>query len=172
MRWTIGVPTLLTLLALLVAVALPALVQAAPTMAADRNAELESAIWAYEEAFEVGDLARLVTFFDEDAYAVPPGAMPLMGREAIEAYMAGMLENKALDREFKLISYKVSGDYATRLGEWTNTFLPVEGGDPQIEVGHCMFGYEFDGEEWKVVWQIWNNTNDLPPAIFRDGSPC
>jgi ketosteroid isomerase-like protein len=170
MRWHIVV---LLLLALLVATGQPMIAHGEPMDAPAPNPEaLESAVWAYEEALEAGNIKHLLSFFAEDAYALPPGGDAVIGKEAIAEYMGGFFDEKVLDRNFKLVDYTVSGNYATRLGEWINTFTSMDGSTPVLEVGRCMFGYELDGMEWKIAWQIWNYANDAPPALSHDGSPC
>lgn len=163
----------LMLLVLFLAVAWPTIAQAATVNAAAPSEEaLEAAVWAYEEALEAGNVEQLLAFFVEDAFTLPPGEGAVVGKEAIAEYMTGFFDDNELDREFKLISYNVSGNYATRLGEWTNVLTPAGGGTLDVEVGRCMFGYEFDGEEWKVAWQIWNYGDNLAPMLSHDGSPC
>jgi ketosteroid isomerase-like protein len=163
----------LLILALAFSVGQPTLVEAAPGQNAPASEEaLIDAIWAYEEALESGKVEDLLAFFAEDAYALPPGATPVIGKEALAEFMGGTFNDTVLDREFELVSYTIAGDYATRLGEWTNTFITPENDVPTQEVGRCVFGYEFNGTEWKIAWQIWNYSDDLPPEMSHDGHPC
>ena len=170
MRWYLVFPLVLTLL---LAAALPIMAHNMVEPTADQNAEqLQETIWAYEEAFKAGDVEKLVTFFAEDAYAMPPDMTPLLDKPSIEHFYANMFEEQMLTREFRVIEVTIDGNHATRLGEWTNMLTPVDGGEPTLAVGHCMFGFEFDGIEWKVAWQIWNYVQEAPPALSRDGNPC
>ena len=170
MRWYIG---LLILVALIVATGQPIVAQGTPVdEVAPEEEALIAAVWAYEEALEAGDIERLLTFFADEAYALPPDEDVVMGKTDIAEYMASFFDDKALEREFTLVDYTISGDYATRLGSWTNMLSDPNGGAPALEVGRCMFGYEYDGTDWKIIWQIWNDADDCPPALSHDGSPC
>jgi ketosteroid isomerase-like protein len=79
-----------------------------------------------------------------------------VGRDAIEADLRFFFDEFELEREFGLSDYEVVGDYATRLGEWTQTLTPAGGGEDIVETGRCMLGWSNTDGEWKVVWEIWN----------------
>ena len=169
MRRVLLIPVLL---ALLLVVALPMDVQAA------QGSELEqfqAAVTEYEKHFTAGDVDALMTLFAEEVKAIPPGEEMLIGRPAIEAHLTSFLGAYTLDRQFEVLEYAVNENTAYRLGEWTNILTPVDGGGiPQVEVGHCMFGYEKVDGEWMVVLQLWNY-EDLPnvaPAMTHDGMPA
>ena len=175
MRWYLGVPMVLTLLLL---AALPVMANSAIGAAADESMDLEEAIWAYEDAFVAGDVDQLMAFFTETASSYPPAMEPVVGKQAIEEFYTGMFGTYKLERTFEVLESTVSGEYATRLGEWTNTLTPLSGdGEAIVEVGHCMFGYKLVDGEWLVDWQIWNTFTPaedplLPPAMMHDGTPC
>jgi ketosteroid isomerase-like protein len=140
---------------LLVAVALGGcLIYPTPTpQGAEEEAFLE-AVWAHELAWEANDVDATIAFYDEDAISLLPGLPTIEGKEAIEADMRAFLDMFTLERVFELVDYTVSGDYATRLGEWTNTMKPKDGSDPIVEKGRCIVGWRNIGGEWKVVWEI------------------
>ena len=167
MRWHLFVPVALALLLLF---ALPLDVQAAQGTELD---QFQAAVAEYEKHFTAGDVDALMDLFAEQITAIPPGDEMLIGRPAVEAYLTSFLGEFTLDRQFEVLEYAVNGDTAYRLGEWTNILTPVAGGVPEVEVGHCMFGYEKVDGEWKVVMQLWNY-EDLPslaPAMAHDGTP-
>jgi ketosteroid isomerase-like protein len=113
-------------------------------------------VWAFEEAFQRGDVDQIIGFYAPHAVDYPPGFPPSEGREAIEADLRWFFGEFDLDREFDLVDYRVAGNYGTRLGEWTQTLTPTAGGDPIDETGRCMVGFERKRGQWKVVWEIWN----------------
>ena len=87
---------------------------------------------------------------------MPPGYPKSVGKEAIEADLRFFFDEFTMEREFELINVEVTGNTATRLGEWSQTLTPKDGGDPIVEVGRCILGFEKIDDEWKVMWEIWN----------------
>lgn len=128
----------------------------APALGEDSGEKFVDTVWAYEEAFQAGEVDRVIEFYAPDAVSLPPGYPPSVGREAIEADLTGFFSEFDLEREFDLVDYEVAGDNATRLGEWTQTLTPKAGGDPIVETGRCVLGWRKINGEWKVVWEIWN----------------
>ena len=127
-----------------------------PLAEADAGKEFVETVWAYEEAFQAGDVDQVIEFYAQDAVSLPPGYPPSVGREAIEADLRWFFGEFDLERGFVLVDYEVVGNYATRLGEWTQTLTPKAGGDPIVETGRCILGWRKIEGEWKVVWEIWN----------------
>jgi ketosteroid isomerase-like protein len=142
---------------LLVAAALGGcLIYPTPTPQADLEAEFVEAVWAFENACQTGDIDQIMEWYAEDAVSLPPGFPPVEGRDGIEASLQ-FLAGHAVDRDFELIDYTLRGDYGTRLGVWTMTLTPEDGGDPIVEQGRCIVGFKKIDGEWKVIWEIWNN---------------
>ena len=113
-------------------------------------------VWAYEAAFQAGDVDQLIEFYAPDAVSLPPGFPASVGKEAIEADLRWFFGEYELERDFALADYEIAGNYATRLGEWRQTLTPKSGGDPIVETGRCILGFAKMQGEWKVVWEIWN----------------
>jgi ketosteroid isomerase-like protein len=158
------VPFVFALIALILGACQPIVTQpesVAPEQdsAAQQKAEEErfvEAAMANENAFQSGDVGQIIEFYAEDAVSMPPGFPVSTGKEAIEADLRAFFDEFDLDREFTLVDYEVTGDYATRQGEWTQTLTPKAGGDPIVETGRCVLGFKKVGDEWKVAWEIWN----------------
>jgi|GEM_PF-1033224 len=123
---------------------------------ADAKGQIEAAVWAYEDAYQAGDVDRLMTLYADDVVSLPPGFPKTEGKADLEAGFQEFFDTFTLDRDFELVSVEVSGDKATRLGEWTQTLTPKDGGEPIVETGRCILGYEKVGDEWQVAWEIWN----------------
>jgi ketosteroid isomerase-like protein len=149
--------TVLAISAVLVLVIVGAvLLAAAPISAATPGKEFVETVWAFEEAFQGGDVNEIIEFYAEDAISLPPGYPASVGQDTIRADLEWFFSEFDLEREFALADYEVVGNYGTRLGEWTQTLTPKAGGDPIVEVGRCILGWEKIQGEWKVVWEIWN----------------
>ena len=149
--------TVLAISAILVLLIVGAvLLAASPISAATPGEKFVETLWEYEYAFQANDVDKVIEFYAQDAISLPPGFPPSTGREAIEADLRWFFGEFTLDRSFVLVDYEVVGNYATRLGEWTQTLTPKAGGDPILEVGRCVVGWRKINGEWKVVWEIWN----------------
>lgn len=120
------------------------------------EAEFVAAVMAAEAAFQSEDAARAASHYAEDAVSMPPGFPPSYGREEIEADFQFLFDGFDLEREFTLADYEVSGNRGVRRAEWTQTLTPTDGGEPFVETGRCVLGFEKIDGEWKVVWEIWN----------------
>lgn len=126
---------------------------AAQQMAEDQFREI---VMEAEYAYQSGDVDRIIAYYAEDAVSMPPGFPVSAGREAIEADLRFFFDEFTMDREFTLTDIEVSGDTASRTGEWTQTLAPKAGGDPIVEVGRCVIGFKKVDNEWKIAWEIWN----------------
>lgn len=128
---------------------------AAQAQKADEE-KLLAAIYKEFEMFEANDAAGLMDLFADDAVSLPPGSPAIEGKDAIAAGKTAFLENNNVKVDFKLVDYKIVGDYATRQGEWTMYVTPKAGGETMVNPGKCMLGWEKIGGEWKIVWEIFN----------------
>jgi ketosteroid isomerase-like protein len=118
--------------------------------------ELTAAIFAYEDAYEAGDMDKIMSYYADDIISAPPGYPMVQGKEAVEAGYREMFETYTLDRDFEILEMDVGEDSGSRLMEWTNVWTPRADGETITEVGHCVFNYEKIDGEWKVVREIWN----------------
>ena len=130
---------------------------AAPISAATPGKGFVETVWAYEEAFRSGDVSQIIEFYAPDAISLPPGYPASEGREIIEADLTWFFDEFTLvERDFVLADYEVVGNYATRLGTWTQTLTHNPSGESFTEVGRCILGWNKIHGQWKVVWEIWN----------------
>ncbi len=123
---------------------------------AELEKQIEEAVWIYEDALQSGDVERVMALYADDVVSLPPGFPKTEGKADLEASLQEFFDAFAIERDFELVNIQVAGDTATRFGEWTQTLTPKDGGDPIVETGRCVFGYEKVGYEWKVAWEIWN----------------
>jgi uncharacterized protein (TIGR02246 family) len=158
---------LVAMLALLAIVVLSGCSTTAPEQAAAAELEkqIEEAVWTYEEALQSGDLERLMGLYADDVVSLPPGFPKTEGKADLEASLQEFFDAYAIERDFELVNVQVAGDTATRLGEWTQTLTPKDGGAPIVETGRCILGYEKVGNEWKVAWEIWNTYEYIPGYV-------
>jgi uncharacterized protein (TIGR02246 family) len=122
---------------------------------------IETAL-AMEAAYQDEDMERVAEFYAEDAVSHVPGLPADVGQEAIKAAYQAFFDTYDLERDFELTDVKLSGDYATRTGEWTQVLTPTDGSAPITEIGRCVLGWEKINGEWKIVWEIWNTYETTP----------
>jgi len=97
-----------------------------------------------------------IEYYAEDAVSMPPGFPVSVGKETIDADLRYFFDEFTMERDFTLVGFNVTGDAATRTGEWTQTLTPNAGGEPIVETGRCVLGFKQVDGEWKVAWEIWN----------------
>ena len=119
-----------------------------------------SAEW--DDAFNAGDLARLLELYTEQAVDMPPNLPVLEGKAAIEADLQYVLEEFDAHHETSIIDIKVDGDLAVERAAYTMELTPKTGGDTMTEVGKHVVVRQQVGDEWKVLWEIWNQDESLP----------
>jgi len=118
--------------------------------------EFLDAVMAAEAALQSEDAVQAASYYTDDAVSMPPGFPPSYGRAAIQGDLEFYFDSFGLERDFKLVDYEITGNTATRTGEWTQTLTPTDGSDPFVETGRCVLGWEKTDGEWKIAWEIWN----------------
>lgn len=91
---------------------------------AELEAQVREAIFAWEDAYQAGDLERLMEIYAEDAVSMPPDRPIIKGKAAIEDDFRQFFEDFTVERQFSLVDLELAGDMAIRRGEWTQTFTP------------------------------------------------
>jgi ketosteroid isomerase-like protein len=137
-------------------IAPPASASGAQAATAAEVEQFKKAVMAAEEAFQSGDADRAMAFYADDAISNPPGYPTAVGKAALKANLAAFFDTYSMSRKFQLVAVDVTGDHATRQGEWTNILTPKAGGEPVTETGRCILGWKKVNGEWKVAWEIWN----------------
>lgn len=159
------IPTLLAMVILSGCAAAPAapVNEAEPTAAAApivTQAELEAqareTVFAWEDAYQAGDLDRLMEVYTDDVVSMPPNRPVIEGKEALEEDFRQFYAEFTVERQFTLVDLELAGDTAFRRGEWTQTFTPKAGGEPITEVGKCLLVLKRFDDEWKIETEIWN----------------
>jgi len=110
-----------------------------------------------EQADESDNVDRIMANYADDVLSLPPGRAA-MDKTALRADWQALFATYKWQRTFKLQEYKLVGDYGTRIGVWTNVMTPKAGGDPITEVGRCVLGFKKVNGDWKIAWEIWNDS--------------
>ncbi|KPK80155.1 MAG: hypothetical protein AMS25_09910 [Gemmatimonas sp. SM23_52] len=116
----------------------------------------------YVEAFTSGDAAAISGLYVDDAMRMPPNMAMLRGKEAIEAYFAGMFgATGARALTLEPVEFGTSGNLAYVVGRYSYT-IEVEGAaTPEHDEGkYLALSTLTEDGTWKMLAQIWNS--DLP----------
>ena len=97
---------------------------------------------------------------DDNGIKLPPGGMPVVGKEAIYArHVAGAEEDAAFDIDMKIMNeeFEVAGDWAFCRGTYTYEVTPKAGGDTVFKEGKYLtiLQKQPDGT-WKLYRDIYN----------------
>ncbi|HEV7523150.1 MAG TPA: SgcJ/EcaC family oxidoreductase [Candidatus Angelobacter sp.] len=156
-------------LALLLAVGLLGCTQQAQSAQPAVNvAEVEAAIRATDAQWlatvKTRDAEKSASFWSDDATIFAPGAAPIVGKQAIRAYVAGAFASPDFSIEWKTdkVVVAASGDMAYGTGTDVMTFKTP---DNKLHTEHTnglvVWRKQADGS-WKAAIDIWNAA--APPA--------
>lgn len=138
----------LGLVALALALPLPALAQTG-----DARAQIEKVGQAWEKAYNAGDAAGVAALYAKDAKVMAPGAEPVSGAKAIQAFFVADIAAGAKDAltTEDVVSF---GDYALETGKYVAT--SAEG--KHLDHGSYMTLYKKEGANWKLYRDTWNSS--------------
>lgn len=123
----------------------------------DPETQVRNVIAAFQEAYQAGDVDKLMSLYADDVISLPPGRPKMEGKAALQADFEMLYQDFTLKQDtFKVVDLQVNGDTAFRRAEWTQTLTPKAGGEAIVETGKCMVGFKKVGSEWKIAWEIWN----------------
>jgi len=124
----------------------------APALA--QKAEIEAANAKWIELFNKGDFAGVASLYTKDAFAFPPGAAMVKGREAIGAMWKGFAEQVS-DPKLTTLDVKALGPSAAR--EIGTVSLKTKSATPQEVDAKYVVLWEKIGDDWKIAIDIWND---------------
>jgi uncharacterized protein (TIGR02246 family) len=111
----------------------------------------------FAAALNARDAKKAASYYTADAVLYPPGEPPVRGREAIEAYWRGALEQGGIrDASVETIDAKSSGDLGYEIGTFVATVNGPDG-QPMTDRGRFveLLRREPDGV-WYSTMGMWN----------------
>lgn len=138
--------------------------QAAAVDTAAILATFDSLRTSFEEAFAAGDLATMVSYYDENAVLSEPGVPPLTGRQAIRSYFEenALPEGATLEIE-PTVTRVLTNDWVYEMGVGTMRFTP-EGADEAQEMPNSFLAvFHRTPDGWKIVNEVLGS-NAPPPS--------
>jgi len=117
--------------------------------------------WA--EAYNAGDVERIVALYADDAVVMPPDAPATRGPAAIRAWLA---QDIATSRKagVKLRIDPGEGGSSGDLGWHSGTFTVLDGGGKTLVTGKYVETWQRRNGEWRLLRDIWNNDAPTAPA--------
>lgn len=162
-RFSAVIIALLVALVLGACVAPPAPV-VSPAIAPEiQEEQVRAASAAWDDALNAGDLTRLMELYAEDAVDMPPNFPALEGKAAIASDLEYILGEFDAHHQTSIVDIKLGGDLALERANYVMTLTPKAGGEPMTEVGKHVVIRQKHGDDWKVLWEIWNS-DDQPAS--------
>jgi ketosteroid isomerase-like protein len=126
--------------------------------AGGREKQIREVVATFEEAYRAGDVDRIMEFYADDAISMPPGFPASVGKAAIRADFEMFYTDLTVEeRNFQITDIWIAGNLATRRAVWDQTLSWNDGSAPPFtEYGQCVVSFKKLGNEWKVIWEIWN----------------
>lgn len=126
------------------------------------EALIHAATPAWIEAYNAGEVDKIVAMYWEDAVLQPPGALAAAGTAAIREFIAAdTAATKAAGLKLVLgedIAVGVSGDLAYDAG----TYSVVDGSGKAVDKGKYLGVYARKDGKWRYIRDTWNS--DMAPA--------
>lgn len=104
------------------------------------------------------DLDEILDFWTDDAVVIPPGMPPVVGKDALRAYVAGSLAIPGFRISWTTDSVDVSADASMAWILGTNKVeMTGEDGKPMAIPGRAITVWRRDGEVWRCCGDVWNS---------------
>ena len=107
-------------------------------------------------AFNDRDAASLANLYTEDAMLLPPGAVRLDGRQAIERFWQGAIDAGVSSLVLETVEMEVAGDTSYEVGILSMD-VPGENGELNTVSGKYIVIWKYgEDNEWRLHRDIWN----------------
>lgn len=122
-----------------------------------KEAKARAASAAWDDAFNAGDVRRLMKLYTKDAVSMPPNLPALEGKAAIQADFEWFLGEFDADHRTTIVGLQIAGDWAIERGQYTMVATSKDGKVSFFESGRHIVVRKKSGKSWLVVWEIWNS---------------
>ncbi len=117
--------------------------------------EADNARWL--AAFNTGTLAAFPAMYTKDAVLLPPGSLPVIGRQAIGQFWEDLLkQGNRKDHTFEIVSLQQDGRYAYQVARFTLNVIRKTGESTRVSGSTVrIFEHQPDGA-WLTKVHIFN----------------
>jgi uncharacterized protein (TIGR02246 family) len=124
---------------------------------------------AWDEAYNVGDIDRLLSLYTDDAVRIPPNEPALIGKEEIRSNFQQIIDQFTEENDSTVVDVKIGGDLAFVRGNWTDIQTPKAGGEALNLNGNFVVinQKQLDGS-WKTICEIWSNEQLIYPTLEKE----
>ena len=128
-----------------------------PAAADDVRQAIEQVNAQVMAAFKAGDAAALASHYSEAAKMLPPDAMEIAGREAIQELWQGWLDDGLKDLTLEAIEVEASGDLAYEIGSFSLQ-APAENNSMMTATGNYVVVWKHGADgNWRLHVDTWND---------------
>ena len=106
----------------------------------------------WQAALNAGDAAGVAALYTDDGVLHPPNSAPVNGRDAIEAFWAGVTE-AGVSGELTAQEMYGMGEAAAEVGAYVLT--AADGS--HVDHGHYTLVYEKVDGRWQIASDMWNS---------------
>jgi uncharacterized protein (TIGR02246 family) len=123
----------------------------------------------YDEAYNTGDIDRLLSNYADDAVRIPPNEPALIGKDAIRANYQLSFDQFTGENDSIVVDVKVSGDLAFVRGTWTEISTPKDGGESREFNGNWVaINQKQPDGSWKTICEIWSKEQLISPPPEKE----
>ncbi len=122
------------------------------SFAEDPGQAIRDQVQAFAAAFNRGDAAAIASFHAEDAVVMPPGRPTVKGRENIQKFWQGAINNGGRDLSITPFDVQVVGNTGIEVAD-----LKVVIGGKEVVGRHILIRERGPDGKWLIKHDIWNN---------------
>jgi uncharacterized protein (TIGR02246 family) len=130
---------------------------ALPAAAEDVHGAIDQTNARVMEAFKAGDAAAIAGMYTENAKMLPPDATEVAGRDAIQQFWQGWLDDGLKNLTLEAIDVEADGDLAYEVGNFSIE-APAENDVMATATGNYLVVWKrTSGGDWQLHVDTWND---------------
>ena len=127
-----------------------------PASEFDFRSAIESVIAAFEKAANIKDAATIANMYAEDATLLPPGSLPIKGRNNIQQFWQGFFDAGASDAQVRVVEVNAVGDTAYEIGAFEANLPSPQGGTDRQQGKYVVVWKRQSDGGVKILVDIFN----------------
>ena len=121
---------------------------------AEVHAKIVSGNQKFMAAFEQKNAATIAKLYTAGGQLLPPGADPVSGREAIQAFWQGAMDMGVAQATLETLEVESHRETAIEVGGFTLTASTGQ----VLDRGKYVVIWKVEGRSWKLHRHIWNTS--------------